>query len=138
MRCGRSSGRARLRSQIERRALLSQAQTGALQGLFETLPAERLQQVVHGVGVEGAHGVLVVGGDENHHWAGVDQLQHFEAVQFGHLDVQEEQIGASLGDGFDGFEAVGTFRYHLDIVVHFQHFPQETAGEFLVVHDDGA
>jgi hypothetical protein len=37
------------------------------------------------VRVEGAHGVLVVGGDEDDGGAGIDQLEHFEAIELSRL-----------------------------------------------------
>jgi hypothetical protein len=44
--------------------------------------------------LEGAQGELVVGGHEDHrgHTADANRLQHVEAVDLGHLNVQEEQI----------------------------------------------
>ncbi len=52
---------------IGRRAAFTQAGPRAIQGALETFGAEGLEQVVHGVGVEGAHRILVVGGDEDDH-----------------------------------------------------------------------
>ena len=73
------------------------------------------KQVIGRVRVEGADGVLVVGGGEDDGRAGIDQLQHFEAIELGHLHVQEQQIGSGLGDGFHGIEAVGAFGRNLDL-----------------------
>ena len=111
MRCGRSPAGAGLGGDVRQRAAFAQAGPRALQRALEALRAEGLEQVVHGVGVEGAHGVLVVGGDEDDHrrLRGFDQFQHFEAIQLGHLDVEEEQVRAGFGDGLDGLEAVGAF-----------------------------
>ena len=141
MRCGRwAGGRAAATSRGRRRSL--KPLFGALEGALEALGAEGLEQVIHGVGVEGAHGVLVVGGGEDHGGrarAGrIDQLQHLEAIEFGHLDVEKEQVWGKIGHGFDGFEAVGAFGGDFDFRMGGEQFAQEAAGQLLVIHDHGA
>ena len=92
-----------------------------------------------GVGVEGAHRIVVVCGDEDDHrrLRGSDQLQHFEAIQLGHLGVEEEQVGAGFGDGFHRLEPVGAFGGHHDLRVRGQQFAQIPSGQILVIHQDG-
>ena len=141
MRWGRSAGGAR-GGHLEGQAALAEAPLGALERALEALGAEGLEQVVHGMGVEGAHGVLVVGGGEDHggrtRARRIHQLQHLEAVEFGHLDIEEEQVGGKIGHGFDGFEAVGAFGGDFDFRMRGEQFAEEAAGQFLVVHDYGA
>ena len=74
--------------------LLTDPLARALQRRAEALVVERLQQVVQRMRLEGAQGELVVGGHEDHHGhtTDADRLQHVEAVDLGHLNVQEEQI----------------------------------------------
>ena len=91
IRCGRSAGGAR-GGHFRREAALAQPRLGSLQRALEAIGAEWLQQVIDRMRVEGAHRVLVVGGDENDGGTGLDQLQHFEAVELRHLDVEEEQV----------------------------------------------
>ena len=130
------AGRARFPRQLRRGRPLSQPRLGALQRPLEALGAERLQQVIHRVGVESAHGVLVVRRHEDHR-RGVgprlDQLQHLEAVQFGHLDVEKHQVRRGLGDGLHRLEPVGALGHDLDFRVRRQHFAQEPARQFFVV-----
>jgi hypothetical protein len=49
-----------------------------------------------------------VGGDEDDggHEIGADFADDAEAVHFGHLDVEENEVGAEEADGLDGFEAI--------------------------------
>ena len=110
------AGGAGLGRKIGRHAAFAQAGTRAFQGTLETLGAEGLEQVIHGVGVEGAHRVLVVGGDEDDHGRlrGLDQFEHFEAIELGHLHVEKEQVRAGFGDGLDRLETVGAFGHHLN------------------------
>ena len=110
------AGGAGLGRKIGRRAAFAQAGTRAVEGTLETFGAEGLEQVVHGVGVEGAHRVLVVGGDEDDYRGlrGLDQFEHFEAIELRHLNVEEEQVRGGFGDGLDGFESVGAFGHDLE------------------------
>ena len=87
---------------------------------------------------EGADGVIVVGGDEDDGGAGADQLEDFEAVELGHLDIEKDEIGLQFGDGFDGFEAVGAFGGDFDFGMRGEKFAQDLAGELLVVDNHGA
>ena len=111
---------------------------GPLQGPLETLRAERLQQVIHRVGVESAHRVLVVSSDENDGRTGIDQFEHFEAIQLGHLDIEEEKVGRGLRDCFHCFEAIGDIPRRLRSRDGRQQFTQEPAGQLFIVHDHRA
>jgi len=85
--------RPRLRHNIcGQTATLADSEFGALQGALEAFRAEGLKKIVHGVGVEGAHGVLIVGSDEDDRRARVDQLQNLEAIELRHLNVQEHDV----------------------------------------------
>ncbi len=68
---------------------------------------------------EGFHRVLVIGGHENHSDISVDQLQDIEAAEFGHLHVEEYQVGFVLGNRFDSLESVGALRQNLNLGVGF-------------------
>ena len=110
------AGSAGFGRKIGRNAAFAQTGTRAFQGTLETLGAEGLEQVIHGVGVEGAHRVLVVCGDEDDDGGlrGLDQFEHLEAIQLGHLHVEKEQVRAVFSDGLDRLETVGTFGHHLN------------------------
>ena len=83
---------------------------GFLDGFGDAGFVEGLEDVIHGVDVEGLHGVLVEGGGEDDVRdleLALDELfEDAEAVEAGHLDVEEEEIGGVLLDEIDGFEAV--------------------------------
>ena len=68
----------------------------AAHGFLQPVVRERLHQVVDRVGLEGLQRVLVEGGHEDD-GAGVrraDMLEHAEAVQARHLDVEEHELRA--------------------------------------------
>ena len=54
-----------------------------------------------------------------------------------HLDVEEEEIGLLLGDGFHGFEAVGALGEDRHVRVRGEELAHERARELLVVYDHG-
>ena len=110
---------------------------GVLQRLLEAVAAERLQQVVEGVDLEGLEGVLVVGGHEDHrrHLLGADLLDHAEAVAGRHLHVEEHQIGLLVLDRVDRLLAVGALADQLDVLFLLQQADDALARHRLVVHD---
>ena len=116
----------------EPRALLD-----AGEGARKTGILERLEQVVHGMHVELADGVLVVGGDE--HDAGdrirSDGLQNVEAVHFLHLHVEKEHIRRCLLDGRDGIGAAALAR---QLEIRAQQNADGIARQWLVIHDQSA
>ena len=113
------------------------AELGLGQGRLEALGAERLEQVVRRVHLEGAQGVPVVGGDEHHGRARIQQLQHLEAVQPGHLDIQEQQVRRLLRGRPDGLEAIPAGGQHLDLRMAGQVLQEQGAGQVLVVRQQG-
>ncbi len=83
-----------------------QAAPHAIDRTPDPLLADRLQQVVDRVDFEGSHRMLVVGSLEDDYDIGTDQLEYLEAVQLGHLDVEEHEIGPGLCNLLDRVEAV--------------------------------
>src|SRR2546426_11938839 len=69
----------------------------AQDGLSHAALVERLQDVVHRVDLERLYGVIVKGGGEDdvrHFHLAVHQfLEHTEAVETGHLHIEEYQVG---------------------------------------------
>ena len=61
--------------------------------------------------------VLVVGGHEDHHrhLLGTDLPDHAEAIDGGHLHVEEHELGRELLDRVDGLHAVGALPHDLDV-----------------------
>ena len=84
---------------------------GPLEGFLEAFPVEGLQQVIEGVHLEGAQGVVVVGG------ASVHSAQHGEAVHLGHLHVEEQQVRRVLLDGGHSLAPIGALADNLDVAV---------------------
>ena len=62
---------------------------------------------------------------------------HPEAVEAGHLDVEQDQIRLLLGDGLDGLEAVAALADDLDVGLVLESVAHPLARERLVVHDQG-
>jgi hypothetical protein len=89
------------------------------------------------VSFEGADGVFVEGGGEDDGGGLFDELEHFEAVDLGHLDVEEDEVGVQLLDGFDAFEAVAAFLDDLDPGIVLEVFADDQTGEGFVVDEDG-
>ena len=98
-----------------------------------------LEQVVRGVLLEGADGVLVEGGDEDEQrrpFQGLGSGQHVETVLAGHLDVLKHQVGAALGNDVQGFLGRGgPDGFH--VRMGLEQVGQLVAGRGFVVDDQG-
>ncbi len=79
----------------------------AIDRFGQPLRAERLQQIVDRVDFECLQRVLIVRGDEDHGDVAADEIEHLEAVELRHLDVEEQQIRLQFGDDLDRLEAIG-------------------------------
>jgi hypothetical protein len=108
---------------------------GALHRLQEALRRERLEQVVESLLLEGSHGVLVVGGDEDDRRqpARRQPPQGLEAVDLGHLDVEHQDVGLEPPHRLDHLGAVGALRHHFNLRVRGESVAQRATGEGLVV-----
>jgi hypothetical protein len=86
------------------------------QSLGAALAGGRLQQIVDRVHFEGLDGIAIVRGHEDHrrHVLGADGTQHTEAVQLGHLHVQEHQVGPPFADQAHGLGAIARFGHGSD------------------------
>ncbi len=111
---------------------------GAVERGLKALDGDGFEEIVHGVDFEGANGVVVVRGDEDDRGSVADQFENFEAIELGHLNVEEDERGLALGDDLDGFEAVGALAEDFDFRMRGEEFAQNLAREVFVVHDDGA
>ena len=123
----------------EQGAAFAEPRAATLQRPFEALGAEGLEEVIDGMGVERAHGVLIVGGDENDDRSvgGLDQFEDFKAIELGHLDVEKEEVWGGFGDGLYGLEAVAALGDDFDFGVGREQFAQIAAGEFFVIDQRG-
>ena len=82
--------------------------------------------------------MLVEGGDEDDGHLAADQLQHLEARELGHLDVEQDQVRSELGHRFHRLEAVTALPRHLDIGLAAQVLAEQLTRRILVVHDQDA
>ncbi len=86
--------------------------------------------------VESAKRVLVVCGNEDNGHVAADELEHLEAIELRHLNVEKHEIGLELGDCLDRLEPVGALRDDVDVWNVRQVLAQHTARQCLIVHDD--
>lgn len=87
-------GRAVGRCEVDRRERCGRQPAGepffrAFERRFKTRGTDRLQQIIHGVNFKGANRKRVIRRNKDDGHARADQLEHFEAVEFWHLDVQK-------------------------------------------------
>ena len=117
----------------------SEAGARPLQGALEAWRAEGFEQVVHGVGVEGAHGILIVGGDENHrrHLLRPNCLDDTKAIYAGHLHVEEDEIGHLVLNRSNRLRTVATLTDHLDILLLLEEREHSLPSDRLVVDNQG-
>ena len=70
--------------------------------------------------LECAHGILVVGRDEDnvrHYPDCLQRFQNLEASDFRHLHVQEDKVGRARLNCFDGLVTVHTLAHNLNFRV---------------------
>jgi hypothetical protein len=106
--------------------------------LGQTLAAAGLEQVVDRVLLEGAHGVMVVGGHEDHGRTRVETAQEVEPVLARHLDVEQQQVDPLRCQSLARLDGRGGLADHGDAADLLEHPPQPRPGEALVVHDQDA
>ena len=68
----------------------------------------------------------------------VEELQHLEAVQLRHLDVEEEDVRGEFAHRFHRFEAVGALADDLEVRVGGEQLAQHAARQLLVVDNERA
>jgi len=111
-----------------------------LQSFGDAGLVERLQNIIHGVHVEGLDGVVVEGRGENNlrdaEFAFEEFFDNAEAIEAGHLHVEEHKVGFVLLDQRDGFEAVLAQGNHVHFGKALQQIEQFVARGALVVHND--
>src|SRR5262249_60834983 len=66
----------------------------------------------------------------------LDRLQHAEAVQRRHLDVEKDEVRRYRADRANGLPAIGTFPDDLDIRLLLQQGPQPLTGQGFIVDDE--
>jgi hypothetical protein len=113
--------------------------TCPLEGVPEAGRFGGLEQVVQSVGFEGLDGMLVVGGDEDDERDGRCQAaDDTEAVQAGHLDVEEDQVWVETLDGVECGLSVLGFADDLDVGFVGEEGADAFATEGFVVDEERA
>ena len=123
---------------------------GPADGLGEAFPADGLEDVVDGLEVEGLDGEALVGGDEHDERrpgeAGEEPGQ-VEAVEAGHVDVEEDDVdglgpvGSGLQGPVDPAQRLGRVARALgaaDPGIRVQQVQQFLQGGLFVVDGEGA
>ena len=116
------------------------AQPDMVEGCIETGRIDRLQQIVEGVNFESFYGVAVIGGHEDNtrETGRRDGPDHFEAIHFGHLDIEQDQADGLAAQERNGVAAGGAFTGHRKIGVTGKQRAQALAGKRLIVDDQGS
>ena len=137
-------------SGVDRLPRLTQMPPRAGKGFLEAHRVEWLEEKVERVDLEGAQGVIVVSRDEHDGWrpgpilrplvrvAALEGLDDLEAIDFRHLDIEEDEVGTLLLDELQGLDAVGRLAEEADVVQAGEEADQAVARQLLVVDDEGA
>ncbi len=132
-----------LRHVGQRAAPLLQRALRLLQRLLQALGPHRLGQVVDRLELEGRHGMGRMGGDEHHRrraGALAQAARQLDAVDAGHVDVEQHQVEVGREQLRLGVGAVGGLGHHLGPrrVALGQQRAQPRPGQRFVVDDQGA
>ncbi len=136
-----------------RRATGGDARLGAIHGFGDAGKVKGLEQVVDGVDVKGADGVLVEGRgkDELRQGCGVflrarlcglgaiaidESLNDSEPVLAGHLHIEKDKIGMVLVDEVDGLNAVGALGNHVHVAHRIEQVFELVAGQLFIVDNE--
>src|SRR5687767_12413447 len=103
---------------------------------MKAFPAERLEQIIYRAGLKSADRILVERRCKDHGGYLVEKLQHFEAIDLGHLYVEEHQVGRMLLDGLYTFVAIVAFGHYSKIFPVLQVFQHDAAGQGFIIDDD--
>jgi hypothetical protein len=100
----------------------------------------RLEQIVDGVEIERAHGVLVERGHEHdqRRALGFELRDDLETTEAGHLHVDEHHIRRERLDRERGGEAIARLARDLDVGLFAKPAAQFVARRGFVVHDEHA
>ena len=64
-------------------------------------------------------------------------FDYAEAVEAGHLHVEEQEIRIMLADKIDSFNPIFALGYDIHIAETLKQIRKFVAGELLIVHDNG-
>ena len=105
----------------------------------QAIVLDGLEQVVKRIGLERLDGIFIE--CSNKHDGGhiflLEFRKYIETAHTGHLDIQENKIRLQFSDALQGLPPVLCFRYDCEIVYFVEPVLQSTAGQRLVVDNDG-
>ena len=110
---------------------------------MHALAVERLQQIVDRIHLKRLHRILIERRRKHHlrqlHLAILRQylLQHGEAIQPRHANIQEDHVWFMSSDQFHGLNAVGPLRQHRHIPRSLQQVQQLLPRQRLIVNNQG-
>ena len=109
-------------------------------GARQPIGSEGLEEVVDGVGVEGADRVVIVGGDEDGdgHLFDSNGFEDLETVHLRHLNIEEDEVGIELLNGVHGGFAVAALADDADVAIALEQAQQSRTREGFVIHDQRA
>src|SRR5262249_24850585 len=109
-------------------------------GLIKALCIDRLQQVIHCVHFESTKCVFIKSSNENHRRQVVigNGGKHIERIQFGHLYVEENQIGPLHCDRRCRLPPVAAFSNHIDVWICSKQGTNSFSRQRFVVDDESA
>src|SRR5690349_3264535 len=121
-------------------SLVGQPGFCALKRLFETAAIERLHQVVDGRHFKSAKRILIICCDKNYKRDASrrEGLEHIEAIDLRHLDIEKHKIRSAGTDRLDRLFAVRAVAENFDLGVARKHSPDLPPGKRLIVDDDSA
>jgi hypothetical protein len=68
----------------------------------------------------------------------IERLEHLEAAQLGHLNIQEDEVRPLRLDRVNCFTTIHTLRNYLDFRILGQHLANHIASEWFVIDDQRA
>ena len=119
---------------------MGQVGTGALQCTAKAFRIDRLQHVVDRLRIERSHGVLIECGHEHDRWHAVapDGFNDGEPIEFGHLHIEEDEVGRKRADRRDRSFTVTALFDDFDVRLLPQQPQYPAAGDRFIVNDQYA
>src|SRR3954469_23974469 len=73
---------------------------------------------------------------KNYGWRLVDQLKHFKAVYFWHLNIKKDKIGLMLLNCFHSFKTITAFGNNFQVGMFLQILIHNTSCERLIIYQN--
>ena len=109
-----------------------------LDGIFQTLRVDRLEQVIDRILLVGTQRKVLVGRRKHDqgHVVFAHILEHFEGIHVRHLDIEENNIRVKLADSFQSLGTRARLTHDLELrSVGFQQRLDAHAGQRFIIYD---